>query len=146
MRVLFLSTLAVALTCAGAGLAQEGAGQEDAGVFRDSDAEMTCPQISEEAARLGEDMGDATPSGGWLSSLGGIARSGAAMLVPGAGLAVAGVDAMRQPTRDRDGAEKAAVQGRWYYLNGLHIGRGCREASPVSVRTGALLERPNGDR
>ena len=59
------------------------------------------------------------------------------MLVPGGGLAMAGVDAVRQPTRDRDEAEQATVQNRWYYLNGLHIGRGCREQAAVPVRAPA---------
>ena len=161
MRPLFIPTLTIALLSAGAPLAQE-AGSHEAGVFREADADSTCAQISEEAARLGEAMGDATPQGGWLSSLGGIARSGAAMLVPGAGLAVAGVDAVRQPGRDREEAEQAAVQNRWYYLNGLHIGRGCREQqaavavqapnqTPVRARTPAiqpagLTTQASGDR
>lgn len=135
-----MAALVATLAGAAPALAQE------TGVFRESDADMTCPQISEEAARLGEEMGEATPSGGWLSALGGMARSGASLLVPGGGLAVAGVDAVRRPGRERNEAEQAAVQARWYYLNGLHIGRGCREAAPVSIRTGALGERPNGDR
>ena len=139
MRPLLIPTLTIILLSAGAAPAQEQGAQEpgaqDTGVFRESDEGLTCARISHEAAQLGEAMGDATPQGGWLSSLGGIARSGAAMLVPGGGLAMAGVDAVRQPTRDRDDAEQAAVQNRWYYLNGLHIGRGCREQAAVPVQT-----------
>lgn len=134
--------LAISMTTALLLLSAGGATAQESGVFREADAHLTCAQISDEAAQLGQAMGDATPQGGWLSSLGGMARSGAAMLVPGGALAVAGVDAVRQPGRERDEAEQAAVQGRWYYLNGLHIGRGCREqvaAAPVpTIRPGAL--------
>lgn len=134
MRTLLISTLTAAVLSAGAAFGQEE-GAQDTGVFRETDEGLTCARISDEAAQLGEAMGDATPQGGWLSSLGGIARSGAEMLVPGGRLAMAGVDAVRQPTRDRDEAEKAAVQNRWYYLNGLHIGRGCREQAAAPVPT-----------
>lgn len=141
MRSLLIPTLTMALMSAGAATAQETAapddGAQDMGVFREADEGSTCAQISDEAAQLGEAMGDATPQGGWLSSLGGIARAGTAMLVPGGGLAMAGVDAVRQPTRDRDEAEQATVQNRWYYLNGLHIGRGCREQAAVPARAPA---------
>ena len=135
MRPLLIPTLTIALLSAGAASAQEET------VFREADDSLTCAQISEEAAELSTAMGEATPQGGWLSSLGGIARSGASMLVPGGALAVAGVDAVRQPGRDREEAEQATVQNRWYYLNGLHIGRGCREearARAVSITPGAL--------
>lgn len=125
MRPLLIPVLTMTLL-GGAASAQDVVSAQ-AGVFREADEGLTCARISEEAAELSTAMGDATPQGGWLSSLGGIARSGAAMLVPGGGLAMAGVDAVRQPARDRDEAEQAAVQNRWYYLNGLHIGRGCRE-------------------
>lgn len=141
MRPLLIPTLTITLLSAGAAPAQEPVAQ-DTGVFREADAGSTCAQISDEAARLGEAMGDATPQGGWLSSLGGMARSGAAMLVPGGGLAMAGVDAVRQPTRDRDEAEQAAVQNRWYYLNGLHIGRGCREQAPAPAQARAPAVQP----
>ncbi|WP_309629659.1 hypothetical protein [Brevundimonas sp.] len=137
MRTLLIPTLTIALLSAGAASAQDAptpdVGEQDAGVFRISDEGATCAQISDEAAQLGEAMGDATPQGGWLSSLGGIARSGAAMLAPVTAVAMAGVDAVRQPARDRDEAEQALVRNRWYYLNGLHIGRGCREQAPVQA-------------
>ncbi len=135
MRNPFMPILSLVVLVSGTASAQEST------VFRQADDGLTCAQISEEAAELSTAMGDATPQGGWLSSLGGIARSGAAMLVPGGALAVAGVDAVRQPGRDRNEAEQAATQNRWYYLNGLHIGRGCRErteARALTIRTGAL--------
>lgn len=147
MRSLLIPTLTITLLSAGAALAQQAgaqetgaqaAGAQETGVFRETDERLSCGRISDEAAQLGQAMGDATPQGGWLSSLGGIARSGAAMLLPGSGLAMAGVDAVRQPTRDRDQAEQAAVQNRWYYLNGLHIGRGCREQAQAPARSPAI--------
>lgn len=121
-----------------AALAATGASAQETGVFREADAAMTCAQIGDEAAELSAAMGDATPQGGWLSSLGGMARQGAALLVPGGALAVAGVDAVRQPGRERNEAEQKAAQDRWYYLNGLHAGRGCREPVEVAVETGTL--------
>lgn len=144
MRTLLIPTLMIGLFSAGPAPGQEptaaDAAAPNTGVFRESDESLTCARISDEAAQLGEAMGERTPQGGWLSSLGGIARSGAAMLVPGGGLAMAGVDAVRQPTRDRDEARQAAVQNRWYYLNGLHIGKGCRE--PATVPTQAPAQTP----
>ncbi|WP_426041393.1 hypothetical protein [Brevundimonas sp. TWP2-3-4b1] len=153
MRSLLIPTLTITLLSAGAALAQDAGAQRSGatGVFRETDERLSCAGISDEAAQLGQAMGDATPQGGWLSSLGGIARSGAAMLVPGGGLAIAGVDAVRQPARDRDEAEQAAVQSRWYYLNGLHIGRGCREQAQApsrspTIQPGALPVPARGNR
>lgn len=123
-------------------MAASGASAQETGVFREADAAMTCAQIGDEAAELSAAMGDATPQGGWLSSLGGMARQGAALLVPGGALAVAGVDAVRQPGRERNEAEQKAAQDRWYYLNGLHAGRGCREPAEVAVETGTMPPAP----
>ncbi len=148
MRPLLIPILTTALLSAGVASAQE------AGVFREADAGLTCAQIGDEAAQLSEAMGDATPQGGWLSSLGNLAKTGASLIVPGAGLAVAGADAIRQPGRDRDEAQQAAIQNRWYYLNGLHAGRGCREQAqaqvepqtrPPAVQPGALPAPTRGD-
>ena len=111
---------------------------QETGVFRQTDGAMSCGQISEEAAALSAAMGDATPSGGWLSSLAGMARSGAALLVPGGALAVAGVDVVRRPGEARDAAQAAETENRWYYLNGLHAGRGCREPAAPAIRPGVL--------
>lgn len=131
MRIHSIPAVTLVLLAAGAASAQE------ATVFREADASLTCAQIGDEAAQLSQTMGDATPQGGWLSSLGSLAKSGAALIVPGAGLAVAGADAVRQPGRNREEAEQAAIQNRWYYLNGLHAGRGCRDqaAAPASTQT-----------
>lgn len=150
MRSLLIPTLTITLLSAGDALAKD-AGRQDTGVFQEADEGLSCAGISDEAAQLGRAMGDVTPMGGWLSSLGGIARSGAAMLVPGGGLAIAGVDAVRQPGRDRNEVEQAAVQNRWYYLNGLHIGRGCREQAQApsrspTIQPGALPVPARSDR
>lgn len=138
-RSISLSALTLVLI-GGAASAQEPA------VFRETDASMTCAQIGDEAAQLSEAMGERTPSGGWLNSLGNLAKAGAAMVIPGAGLAVAGVDAVRQPGAARAEAEEAALQHRWYYLNGLHAGRGCREeaeaaSAPVPAAGAATAPR-----
>ncbi|WP_271085430.1 hypothetical protein [Brevundimonas sp. NIBR11] len=129
-----IPTLTVGLLTAGTTSAQETS------VFREADSGLTCAQIGDEAAQLSQAMGDATPQGGWLSSLGNLAKTGASLIIPGAGLAVAGADAVRQPGRERAEAEQAAIQNRWYYLNGLHAGRGCREqaaAEPAAMQAPA---------
>lgn len=112
-------------------------------VIRAEDASLRCPQISEEAAQLSQAMGG-EPDGGVFGDLGGVARSGAAMLIPGAGLLMAGADALAKPERDRREAEALAVQNRWFYLNGLYSGRRCQEraeaAGPVAPGTPAPAE------
>lgn len=140
MRPLLIPVLTLTLL-GGTASAQDVAAAET-GVFREADESLSCARISEEAAELSTTMGDATPQGGWLSSLGGIARSGAAMLAPVTAVAMAGVDAVRQPTRDRDEAQQAAVQNRWYYLNGLHIGRRCREQAAVPAQAPTQVRPP----
>ena len=137
---LILAPLALAVMGGGAALAQDAAPDAvEPGVFREADSAMTCAQIGDEAATLSETMGDDTPSGGWLSALGGLAKSGASLLMPGAGLAVAGVDAATRPGRERDEAERLQTMNRWYYLNGLHAGRGCREqAAALDIQPAAL--------
>jgi len=117
------------LGLAGPALAQDEAKpRADAAmtVIRESDGAMTCLQLGDEAARLSQTMG-AEPEGGLFGMLGGVARSGAAMLIPGAGLAMAGVDMLTKPGEERREAATLAVQHRWYYLNGLYAGRRCRE-------------------
>lgn len=110
-------------------------------VIQNNDPALTCGQIGEEAARLSETMGGA-PGGGMLAAAGGAARAGAAMLIPGAGLVMAGADALTQGDRDRREAERAAVQHRWYYLNGLHMGKGCQQAADVAVSTPVVPPTP----
>jgi len=119
---------ALALILAGPAVAQDQLPPE-LQVFRDSDAALTCMQISDEAADLSQRMGG-SEGGGVFGRLGGVARSGAALLIPGAGLAMAGADALTQPDRDRREARELAVQNRWYYLNGLFAGRRC-DAEPA---------------
>lgn len=99
-------------------------------VIRETDAALTCVQIGEEAAQLSQQMGGAE-NAGLMGSLGGIARAGASMLIPGAGLALAGADALTREDRERDAAVEAAVRYRWYYLNGLNDGRECRQTASV---------------
>lgn len=77
---------------------------------------MTCRQIADEAATLSARMGG-TPGGAAL----GVARAGAAALIPGAGLVIAGVDALGAPDR----ARKEADENRWHYLNGLYTANNC---------------------
>ncbi|RZJ41866.1 MAG: hypothetical protein EON86_08680 [Brevundimonas sp.] len=121
-----IPALALALA-AGPVLAQEAAAPPEAQpIFREGDAAMTCRQISDEAAELSAGMGGAH-GGGVFSSVVGVGRAGAAMLIPGAGLAIAGVDALNRPGRERREAREAAVEQRWYYLNGLYTGLRCGE-------------------
>ncbi len=93
-------------------------------IIRATDSALTCPAMADEAARLSETMGG-EPGGSLFGRLGGVARAGAAMVVPGAGLVMAGTDALTAPERERKEAEAAAVRHRWYYLNGLYAGRDC---------------------
>ncbi|MES2861152.1 MAG: hypothetical protein V4701_06740 [Pseudomonadota bacterium] len=125
MRTLPLClTLALCLVPAATpSLAQEAA--DGNAIIRTTDGAMTCPQIADEAASLSERMGGA-PRGGLLSSIGGVAKAGAAMLIPGAGLAIAGADAVTSGGREEAAAARAADENRWYYLNGLSAGRNCQ--------------------
>lgn len=132
-------------------VAQEAAAPADGliEVMRASDTTMTCPQISEEAAQLSQQMGGA-PGGGILSAVGGVAQAGAALVIPGAGLAMAGVDALTRPDRERKEAQVAAIRHRWYYLNGLYAGQDCQAASdaagptPATPADAAPATRPGG--
>ncbi|MEJ6790115.1 hypothetical protein BrevBR_11235 [Brevundimonas sp. BR2-1] len=124
---------AVVVPPAAAQQAEAGAPVE---IMRAGDTAMTCPQISEEAANLSQQLGGA-PGGGILSTLGGVASAGASMLIPGAGLAIAGADALTRPDRERKEAEAAAIRHRWYYLNGLYAGQDCQAATDAAGPTPA---------
>lgn len=93
-------------------------------VFRTGDADMDCRQISDEAAALSQQMGGAQ-GGGVFDSVVDVGRAGAVMLIPGAGLALAGADALTRPERERAEARAKAIEQRWYYLNGLYTGLRC---------------------
>jgi hypothetical protein len=97
-------------------------------IIRASDGAMTCVQMSDEAAQLSARMGGEGESG-VFGQVGGVAKAGAAMLIPGAGLLIAGADALTADERREREAEAAAVQDRWYYLNGLYAGRHCGAAA-----------------
>jgi hypothetical protein len=102
-------------------------------VILETDVNLTCTQIADEAAQLSEGMGG-SQGGGVFGSLTDVAQSGAAMLIPGAGLAIAGVNALTQGDRDREQVLKTAAEHRWYYLNGLYSGRNCQTgAAPATV-------------
>ncbi len=105
-------------------------------IIRASDTAMTCAAVSEEAAQLSDAMGG-EPDGGLFARLGGVARAGASMMIPGAGLAMAGVDVVTAPGRDRKEAEVSAIRHRWYYLNGLYAGQGCQAAADAAGPTPA---------
>ena len=95
---------------------------------------MTCEAIGLEAAQLSQSMGG-EPEGGWIRSMGGVARSGVAMLVPGAGLVMAGRDALTREDRERKEAEARSLAYRWYYLNGLAEGRNCQQSVEETAAT-----------
>lgn len=120
-----LAGLTLAAVAAPAALAQDRP-QGPLQPIRDSDPAMTCTALADEAARLSAEMGG-KPGPSIFDRLGGVARTGVAMLVPGAGLAIAGADALTQPERQRREAEALAGQNRWYYLNGVYAGRRCHE-------------------
>jgi len=105
-------------------------------IIRADDTAMTCAAVADEAAQLSEAMGG-EPDGGLFGRLGGVARAGASMMIPGAGLAIAGADAIAAPGRERKEAESAAVRHRWYYLNGLYAGQGCQAAADAAGPTPA---------
>lgn len=105
-------------------------------IIRATDTAMTCAAVSEEAAQLSEAMGG-EPDGSLFGRLGGVVRAGATMVIPGAGLAMAGADALTAPGRERKAAEADAVRHRWYYLNGLYAGQGCQAASDAAGPTPA---------
>lgn len=112
------------------------ASEDPVEIMRASDTAMTCPQISEEAAQLSQQLGGA-PGGGILSAITGVASAGAALLIPGAGLAIAGADALTRPDRDRKEAHTASVRHRWYYLNGLYAGQDCQALADAAGPTPA---------
>jgi hypothetical protein len=62
-----------------------------------------------------------TPNGGALGTATTVAKAGAAALIPGAGLVMAGVNALHAPERRR----READENRWHYLNGLYTARHC---------------------
>ena len=141
MKPILTLALALALT-ATAAMAQSAAAQDAAAtVIRAEDQAMTCVQIADEAAMLSERMGG-PPRGGLLGSIGNMAKAGAAMLIPGAGLAIAGADAVTQGGRDEAAAARAADENRWYYLNGLSAGRDCQGQGPRPVSAAAPTIRP----
>ena len=123
-RVIPALFLALVATPSFAQQAAEQPAPEVQPIFRAGDAAMTCRQISDEAAELSAQMGD-SQGGGVFSSVVGVGRAGASALIPGAGLAIAGVDALNRPERERREAREAAVEQRWYYLNGLYTGVRC---------------------
>jgi hypothetical protein len=138
MKSVVLSAIAAAcLAGVSPALAQEAeAPSGPIQVIRPDDTAMTCAAVSEEAAQLSAAMGG-EPDGGLFSTLGGVARAGASMMIPGAGLALAGADVLTAPGREREKAEADAVRHRWYYLNGLYAGQGCQAAADAAGPTPA---------
>jgi hypothetical protein len=119
--------VAAVLMCGGCATSADRADQASAAavsVNRAGDESLTCRQIADEAATLSERMGG-TPTGGALGAVGDVAKAGAALLIPGAGLVIAGADALTEPERRRREAELSAMQNRWHYLNGLYTARRC---------------------
>ena len=100
--------------------------------IRAEDPSLTCIQLGDEAARLSQIMGG-EPEGSLFGRLGGVVKAGAAMLIPGAGLAIAGTDAVTQPGRDRAETADRVTENRWHYLNGLYAGRRCHEQAEAQV-------------
>ena len=125
--------LAAALVCGACATPPQPAGAGADGtagsgtVVRTGDANLSCIQIADEAAGLSERMGGTAP--GRLGAAVDVAKAGAAMLIPGAGLVMAGADALTGPERERRAAEAQALQNRWHYLNGLYIAGDCMQTT-----------------
>jgi hypothetical protein len=134
--IAFFTAAVLSLAAVLPAAAQDAAPQSDGPmeVMKAADAQMTCPQISDEAAQLSQLMGGA-PGGGILSAISGVAQAGAALVIPGAGLVMAAGDALTRPDRERKEAEQAAVRHRWYYLNGLYAGQDCMARVDAAVGT-----------
>lgn len=123
MRALALPlTLLIAAGVAGAASAQNP--QSAGAVIRQSDQSLTCEQIVAEGAVISQALGE-TKEQSMFGRFGGVVKAGASMLVPGAGIAIAGVEAMGEDERQAALAEDLARMNRWYYLNGLYFGKGC---------------------
>lgn len=130
MKAHFLVAVSVALVCGGCATRQPaGAGVDGTAgsgtVVQAGDANLSCTQIADEAAGLSERMGDNTP--GRLGAAVDVAKAGAALLIPGAGLVMAGADALTDGERRRREAEAQALRDRWNYLNGLYIAGDCMQ-------------------
>ena len=127
-KILMMGLAVVGMGLAGPAFAQEAAAEPDEALIaiRDNDVSLTCIQLGDEAAELSATMGG-EPKGSLFGRLGGVVRQGAAMAIPGAGLVIAGADAVREPARVRREAEAMTAQNRWHYLNGLYAGRQCHE-------------------
>ena len=93
-------------------------------IIRQSDQTMTCEQIVAAGAEISQALGE-TREQSMFGRFGGVVKAGASMLVPGAGLAIAGVEAMGEDERQAALAEDLARMNRWYYLNGLYFGKSC---------------------
>lgn len=132
---------ALLLTPAAPALGQDG--DPALAVFQPTDAAMTCTQMADEAAALSQHMGG-RGGRGVIGAVGDAAKAGASLLIPGAGLAMAGVDALTREQRERREAQEAAIENRWYYLNGLYAGRcGAPEVAPAATSSPAQAAPTN---
>lgn len=136
---------AIPLILALAGLAGPVLAQDAPGppppVIRPDDGVMTCVQMADEAGTISKALDD-SDEGSMFGRFGGVLRQGAAMMIPGAGIVIAGADAMNQPEQERKQALVLNQVNRWYYLNGLYIGRDCGAASTTETVTPAAPTSP----
>lgn len=130
-HLLFGLIAALGVGGAGSGLAQSA--DATTTVVRDGDAALTCGQMADEGATLSASMGEG--GGGLLGRIGGMARAGAVMVVPAAGLVLAGADAVTTSGRERREAQADTARDRWNYLNGLYAGKGCAGAEGAAAAT-----------
>ncbi|HEV7229377.1 hypothetical protein [Brevundimonas sp.] len=112
------------LSSACAANAQDADPPSAGAIIRQSDQTLTCEQIVAAGAEISQALGE-TREQSMFGRFGGVVKAGASMLVPGAGLAIAGVEAMGEDERQAALAEDLARMNRWYYLNGLYFGKGC---------------------
>ena len=133
-----IPTLLLALSLAAPAVAQDG--DPALAVFQPNDAALSCTQMADEAAALSQHMGG-RGGRGVFGAVGDAAKAGASLLIPGAGLAMAGMDALTREQRERREAQEAAVEHRWYYLNGLYAGRcGTQQAAAQTTAPQVQVE------
>jgi hypothetical protein len=130
MRRLVTFSTAAAVMLLLAGTAQAQGSQ----VIQLGDAGLTCPDLVMTAQTLEQALGGAPESGfnaEWATSMAtsaaiqGAMLSGAGRAVPGLGLLGNAVGAAQRRNRERQEAERLVNMQRWYYLNGLYVGRDC---------------------
>ena len=120
---------------AGMLLTTAAAAQSESEVIFPGDAHMSCLAIVEEININSEILGGAPETGvlGSPQAVNAVTNlamqtaynQGANQLAEGLGIAGALFGAARRRAQERERAQQAIAQNRWYYLNGLYTGADC---------------------